>query len=168
MACPDLQPMAPWQLYLSDVVSAQSWCSTAAPGALGTARALPALAQILGSAHTPVFPLLPAGLWRGQDHLDVTSAPPCMCGQQTRPVRVSGGLWRRDPAAAPGWEPARSAQPCLPRAASCAINDKAAAEVCVCAGSLSPRSVPVLGQRFPWVRVCLPGWGLCSAQAPGP
>lgn len=51
---PDVQPVAPGQLYLNDVVSAWSWCSTAAPGAPGTAGALPAFARILGSAHTPV------------------------------------------------------------------------------------------------------------------
>lgn len=62
------------------------------------------------------------------NHLDVTSAPPCVCGRQTQPVPG-------DPDTAPGWEPAGPARPCLPRAASCAINDKAAAEVCLGDGS---------------------------------
>lgn len=64
---PDPQPLEPelaervpicslWPLgSCIEVVSARSWCSTAAPGAPGTAGALPALAQILGSAHTPVL-----------------------------------------------------------------------------------------------------------------
>lgn len=68
----------PGQLYLN-VVSARSWCSTAAPGAPGTTGALPACARILGSAHTPVFPLLPDGPQRGQDHPAVTPVPPRVC-----------------------------------------------------------------------------------------
>lgn len=57
---------------------------------------------------------------------------------------------------APGWEPAGSARPRLPCAASCAINDKAAAELCLCAGSLCVSQV--------WLGLShLPGWGLCRA-----
>lgn len=57
---------------------------------------------------------------------------------------------------APGWEPAAPARPRLPRAASCAINDKAAAELCLCAGSLCVSQVCLCLSQ-------LPGWGLCRA-----
>lgn len=52
-----------------------------------------------------------------------------------------------------------------PRAASCAINDKAAAELCLCPGSLCVLglSVPALGQWMAPRVGSVQGWG-----APGP
>lgn len=107
-------------------------------------QALPAFARILASAHAPVLPLLQ----QGQDQLDVSLA---VSAGDRAGVPVSCG--DRTPQGS-GLGTAGSARP---RAASCAINDKAAAELCLC-------PAPCVSQGclcLPW----LSGWllgGFCA------
>lgn len=133
MACPTVQPVAPGPLYLSDVVPARSWCSTAAPG---TAGALPCSDPGLCPHSCKIT-------W-----MSLVSLPVCAGDRPGVAVSVCPGACGDGTCKAPGWEPAGSARPRLPRAASCAINDKAAAELCLCAGSLCVSRVCLC---LPWL-----------------